>query len=150
MLYLFFEAFPITFHEERGWKPTIASLPFISLALGILGGGAIASWETAVYFKAKVESGTHTPEHRLPTMVLGGLLLPIGMFWFAWTSDKNVIWVPQVISIWFIGAGIILIYMQGLNYMVDVYTMLSNSALAANTMCRSIFAASFPLFATAM
>jgi hypothetical protein len=150
ILYLFFEAFPIAFNDERGWKPTIASLPFVSLALGILGGGAFATWNTAVHFKAKVDSGTHTPEHRLPTMILGGLLLPIGLFWFAWTSDKNVIWVPQIISIWFIGAGIMLIFMQGFNYVIDVYLLLSNSAIAANTMCRSIFAASFPLFATAM
>lgn len=150
ILYLFFEAFPIAFNEERGWKPTIASLPFVSLALGIIGGGAFGAWNTAVHFKAKVDSGTHTPEHRLPTMILGGLLLPIGLFWFAWTSDKNVIWVPQIISIWFIGAGIMLIFMQGFNYVIDVYLLLSNSAIAANTMCRSIFAASFPLFATAM
>ena len=150
ILYLFFEAFPITFHGQRGWKPTIASLPFISLAIGIIIGGSIAVWTTAVHFKAKVESGNHTPEHRLPAMAFGGLLLPIGLFWFAWTSDENITWVPQVISAVFIGTGIMLVFVQGVNYLVDVYLMLANSALAANTMCRSIFAAAFPLFATAM
>lgn len=150
ILYLFFEAFPITFHEERGWKPTIASLPFISLAIGLFIGGGIAVWTTAVHFKVKVNNGTYTPEDRLPAMIFGGLLLPIGLFWFAWTSDPSIIWVPQVISAAFIGAGIMLIFLQGLNYVVDVYLMLSNSAIAANTICRSIFAAAFPLFATAM
>lgn len=150
ILYLFLEAFPITFGEKRGWKPTIASLPFISLSVGIIIGGTIAVWTTAVHFKAQVDSGTHTPEHRLPAMALGGLLLPTGLFWFAWTSDKNITWVPQVISTLFIGAGIMLIFMQGVNYIIDVYLMYSNSAMAANTLCRSIFAAAFPLFATAM
>jgi MFS transporter, DHA1 family, multidrug resistance protein len=38
----------------------------------------------------------------------------------------------------------------GINYIIDVYLMHANSALAGNTFVRSALAAGFPLFATAM
>lgn len=40
--------------------------------------------------------------------------------------------------------------MQGLNYIVDCYGVHANSAVAANTFLRSVFAAGMPLFATGM
>ncbi|EHK98277.1 putative Uncharacterized transporter C36.03c [Glarea lozoyensis 74030] len=42
MLYLFFEAYPISFQERRGWNAGVGALPFIGIALGVaLGVGTI-------------------------------------------------------------------------------------------------------------
>lgn len=43
-----------------------------------------------------------------------------------------------------------IIFLQGLNYIIDVYKWNSASAIAANTFARSIIGAIFPLFATYM
>ncbi len=43
-----------------------------------------------------------------------------------------------------------MIFIQGLSYIVDVYMMHANSAIAANTFFRSLAGAGFPLFANAM
>ena len=48
------------------------------------------------------------------------------------------------------GAGILLILVNGLNYTVDVYQVNANSAIAANTMVRCVFGAAFPMFAERM
>lgn len=48
------------------------------------------------------------------------------------------------------GFSILLVFLSLLNYIVDMYLMVAASALAANTVVRSIFGASFPLFATQM
>lgn len=48
------------------------------------------------------------------------------------------------------GAGIMLILVNGLNYIVDVYQKNANSAIAANTFVRALFGAVFPLFAERM
>lgn len=53
----------------------------------------------------EANGGKPVPEERLVPMMIGGFLLPVGMFWFAWTSNPNISWVPQVISGGFIGAG---------------------------------------------
>jgi DHA1 family multidrug resistance protein-like MFS transporter len=43
-----------------------------------------------------------------------------------------------------------MIFLQGFNYIIDVYLWYANSAIAANTFLRSLAGAGFPLFAAAM
>lgn len=83
-------------------------------------------------------------------MMMGGIILPIGLFWFAWTSNPAITPWPQIISGVPIGVGLLLIFLQGVNYIVDCYLMNANSALAANSLIRCAFGAGFPLFATGM
>lgn len=151
ILYLFFEAYPISFQEERGWNQGVGALPFLGILIGVVIGSLTITWITKTRFARKLKKhGKVIPEERLPPMILGAFILPIGLFWFAWTSSPNITWVPQVISGIFIGWGILMIFLQGLNYIIDVYMWHANSAIAANTMLRSLAGGGFPLFATAM
>jgi DHA1 family multidrug resistance protein-like MFS transporter len=96
------------------------------------------------------EDGFVTPEERLLPMIAGGFILPIGLFWFAWTSFPSISPWPQIVSGIPLGMGIMLIFLQGFNYIIDTYLMYSNSAIAANTFLRSFFGAGFPLIALPM
>lgn len=152
LLYLTFEAFPVSYQTERGYSEGIGSLPFIALFMGFLAGCLIIIWMTKTRYAAKLAAngGKVVPEERLPAMMIGAALLPIGLFWFAWSSNPDIHWAPQVISGVVIGAGNIVIFFQGINYIIDCYLMYANSALAGNTFIRGLFGAAFPLFATAM
>ena len=50
----------------------------------------------------------------------------------------------------FTGFGIFAIFLQLLNYIIDAYLMFAASAIAGNTFMRSLFGATFPLFARYM
>jgi DHA1 family multidrug resistance protein-like MFS transporter len=151
ILYLFFEAYPISFQEERGWNQGVGALPFLGIMVGVLCGGLTITIITKTRFARKMEKhGRVIPEERLPPMILGSIILPIGLFWFAWTSSPHITWVPQVLAGVPIGWGILMIFMQGLNYIIDVYMWHANSAIAANTLIRALAGGGFPLFATAM
>lgn len=151
ILYLFFEAYPISFQEVRGWNQGVGALPFLAIMIGVLLGSLTITIITKTRFARKLKKhGKVIPEERLPPMILGAIILPAGLFWFAWTSSANISWVPQVIAGVPIGMGILMIFLQGLNYIIDVYAMHANSALAANTFLRSFSGAGFPLFATYM
>ncbi|MCJ1478148.1 hypothetical protein MMC13_006824 [Lambiella insularis] len=151
ILYLFFEAYPISFQGQRGWSPGVGALPFLGITLGVVLGAIVIVVVTKTRFARKLkEHGKVIPEERLVPMIFGGAILPAGLFWFAWTSSPEISWVPQVLAGIPIGAGIMIIFMQGLNYIIDVYLMYANSALAANTLIRALSGAGFPLFATAM
>lgn len=152
ILYLFFEAYPISFGEVRGWTHEgVAALPFIGILIGVFCGVCLIVYTTKTRFARKLEKhGKVVPEERLVPMMVASVLLPIGLFWFGWTSSPNVSWVPQVIAGVPIGLGILVIFMQGLNYIIDVYMMYANSAIAANTLIRSALGGAFPLFATQM
>ncbi|RHZ67725.1 MFS transporter [Aspergillus thermomutatus] len=150
-LYLCFEAYPIAFQEYRRWNAGVGELPFLAITCGVLVGcGIIIAFAKTRVERMYKEIGSVIPEERLIPMMIGGVLLPAGMFWFAWASDPNIIWVPQVISGVFLGAGVLLIFLQGLNYIIDCYAMHSNSAIAANSFFRSMLGAGFPMFALPM
>ena len=113
ILYLFFEAYPISFQEQRGWNGGVGALPFLGITIGVIGGGALIIYMTKTRFARKLKKIGHVvPEERLPPMMVGGIVLPIGLFWFAWTSSPHISWVPQVIAGIPIGAGILMIFMQ--------------------------------------
>ncbi len=154
ILYLFFEAFPISFTEVRHWNQGLSALPFLSIFIGvILGGGYIGYWSKTSYLpKFRAGGGRVVPEERLAPMIVGGVAITIGMFWWGWSSFPGVhkLWVSQLLAGIPIGAGILIIFVQGLSYIVDCYKWVANSAIAASTFFRSLLGAGFPLFATGM
>jgi MFS transporter, DHA1 family, multidrug resistance protein len=151
ILYLLFEAYPISFGEERGWNLGVASLPFLAFVVGIMMGTGLIAYSTRTNFtRAYKKHGKPIPEERLPPMIIGAIALPIGLFWFAWTSNPHISWVPQVFSSALLGMGCLVTFWQGMNYIIDCYGFYSNSAIAVNTFIRSILGGAFPLFAPAM
>ncbi|OQD61197.1 hypothetical protein PENPOL_c018G06825 [Penicillium polonicum] len=149
-LYLCFEAFPIAFEEHRGWDIGIGSLPFLSITVGVLIGVVIIIVHTMTRMRRKLETVGDAPEERLVPMMIGSIMMPAGIFWFAWTSNTSLPWAPQVVSGVFIGCGILLIFLQGMNYIIDVYKVMANSAISINAMFRGLLGAGFPLFASYM
>ncbi len=119
------------------------------MLLGIITASISVSIYYNKYYRPRlVARGKVLPEDRLPPVIIGSFLLPIGLFWLAWTSDTG--WVAQVIAIFFVGAGIMLIFGVGIVYIIDIYLPVSASALAANTFIRSMVACGLPLAAPNM
>jgi MFS family permease len=145
LLFLFGDSYPVVF-ESRGWRgPEIATLPFLLVALGIIIGSCALIW-----WDRYNSAHGHDRERRLIQIISGGLILTIGLFWFAATSNPNSSWVPLSIGGVFIGCGIFMIFVPGLNYTLDIYRQYANSAVAATTLGRNLAAAAVPLFATQM
>ncbi|EPE28666.1 MFS general substrate transporter [Glarea lozoyensis ATCC 20868] len=152
VVYLFFEAYPVAFQEQRHWNLGVGALPFLGITVGVMAGVAVVVYTSQTRFKRKMlaNGGKPIPEERLLPMILGAILLPIGLFWFAWTSSPSVHWAAQVLAGIPIGLAVELVLLQGMSYIIDVYLMYANSALAGNTFVRSLFGAGFPMFAAAM
>jgi DHA1 family multidrug resistance protein-like MFS transporter len=146
IVYLLFEAFPISFHEDRGWNLGESALPFCSFVVVILMGTALMAYSTATNYKrAYIKHGCCVPGKRSPPMIVGAIILSISLFWFAWTSGPQIIWVPQVLASAFLGMGCSTTFWRGINYIIDCYGFYSNSAIAVKTFCHSIAGAVFPL-----
>jgi MFS transporter, DHA1 family, multidrug resistance protein len=148
VLYLLFVAYPFSFRHERGWSLGVSALPFIAFIVGILAGVATMAYSTRTNFtRAYKKHGRVIPEERLPPVILNAIILPLALFWFAWTSDPNITWVPQVIASGFLGMSMLVTFWQCISYIIDCYGFYSNSAISVNTFIRSIAGAVFPLFA---
>lgn len=87
ILYLIFFAYPYSFELDREMPFGISSLPFISIFVGVLIACASLTWETKAIFTPKFAKAKKViPEERLPPMILGGVILVIGLFWFVSAS----------------------------------------------------------------
>lgn len=152
IMYLFLEAYPIVFAKYRGIDPAVATLPYLGLILGVLiGCGIMIFFEPRYNKKLEENNNIPVPEERLYPMMVGAVLFPIGLFWFAWTGNyPSIHWIVPALSGILTGAGIMTIFLQALNYIVDAYLVVAASALAANAFLRSFFGAGFPLFANQM
>lgn len=62
----------------------------------------------------------------------------------------DIHWIVPAASGIFTGFGLMSIFLQALNYLVDAYLVFAASAIAGNTFLRSLAGAGFPLFARQM
>ncbi|KAF5241932.1 hypothetical protein FANTH_8892 [Fusarium anthophilum] len=145
IIYLTFTMYPLAFVTVRGWSRMDGSLPFIGMTVGVVL-ACIGIVLHSIYYIQ--QSRVHVPERRLPPMIAGSVLLSAGIFWFGWTSSRSVHWLAQAAAGIFLGSGSILVLMSGVVYLIEVYLVHANSALAINNFLRCVIAATFPLYAT--
>ncbi len=151
ILYLFFEAFPLIFHNSHHISEQNSGLAFLGLLCGMLVGAAsqplFQRWHQHLIAK---NGGKDAIENRLLPCMPGGVFTFVGLVWFAFTVRGNIsIFVPIVASAFF-GIGVTLLYSGIFTYQVAAYPLYAASSLAANSFARSTFAGVFPLFGPSM
>jgi MFS family permease len=150
-LYMLFAAFPIVFQQHRGWSPGVGGLAFLGVAVGMIFSVIYSFIDNKRYARAVAAAGgLAQPEARLPPAIIGSVLLPVGLFWFAWTNGTDIHWIVSIAASGFFGAGLVLVFLSLLNYIIDSYVVFAASALAANSVLRSLFGMAFPLFTADM
>ncbi|KAI9886873.1 MAG: hypothetical protein M1823_001309 [Watsoniomyces obsoletus] len=152
LLYLFLTAYPIAFQQIRGFNGGVGGLPFFGMIGGqLLAGVMIVLMQPSYNRKLAANNGVPVPEWRLPAITIGGVAFSIGLFWFGWTGYREDIhWIAPTLSGLLTGFGLLAIFLQALNYLVDAYLMFAASAIAANTLLRSLAGAGFPMFSRYM
>ena len=147
LLYMLFTIYPIVFQQKRGWNAGVGELPLIGTVIGACLGGIVIFVNSARDKRKMLAGVRRRAEDRLPAAMLGGVLFPVTMFWFAWSGEfNNVHWIVPTLAGVFLSSSILLIFVAYLNYLTDAYLMFAASALAANTVCRSACGAAAPLF----
>ncbi|KAG2101785.1 major facilitator superfamily domain-containing protein [Suillus cothurnatus] len=158
ILYLAFQAFPVIFEDIHGFNMQSTGLTFIGIGLGML--SAISTqpfWNRGVPFslilyarETAKYNGDPPPEMRLIMGQVGAILVPVGLFWLAFTTYPQVHWIAPIIASVPFGSGIYFVFTSTFTYLVTAYRPIAASAMASNSALRSAFAAVFPLFAGAM
>ena len=150
VLFLDFSAYPIVFGQERGWSIAMSGLSFLGVGIGMLVATACSPFLDRQYAKKLLSSptGKLEPETRLRHLIVIAWLLPISLIWFAWTALPPTHWIVPILSGTPFGFSLVMLFLGINTYLTDCYARFSASALAANTMLRSLFGAAFALFAS--
>ena len=156
LVYLFNEAFPLVFGPKtslggHNFNIGAQGLAFLGLAIGPIVAFCLYPLQERYYLaRIAANDGKGVPEARMWMARAGALFIPISLFWFAWTSYSSIHWIVPIIASGLFGAGIYIIILSILNYVVDSYQTYSASALAGVILVRNVVGAGFPLFATQM
>ncbi len=126
LLYLFLTAYPIAFQQIRGFSGGVGGLPFFGMIAGqLLAGGMIVLMQPAYNRKLAANNNVPVPEWRLPPVIIGGVAFAVGLFWFGWTGYRaGIHWIAPTLSGVLTGFGLLCIFLQSLNYLVDAYLIL--------------------------
>ncbi|RYP70139.1 hypothetical protein DL771_005651 [Monosporascus sp. 5C6A] len=139
VLYLFFGAFGVIFGDNYGFNLWQTGLSFLGIFVGmIICSATDPLWRLVHARLIQRNNGVPEPEFRLPPAIAGALLVPIGLFWFAWTAYPHVHWIMPIIGSGIFGAGTLLVFTGIFTFLVDAYPLYAASALAANSFVRRL------------
>jgi ABC-type antimicrobial peptide transport system permease subunit len=100
MVFSFFDSYNYVFQSIYHFNQEEVGLTFLGILIGfIFGIITFGAFDATLYVRASLKSnGMTAPEHRLYSAMLGSILLPIGLFWFAWAPQKDVHWIVPVLA----------------------------------------------------
>ncbi|CAI6338875.1 unnamed protein product [Periconia digitata] len=144
-LYILFTTFTSVYKTQYHWHGGIVGLSFLGIGIGSLLGQFVFTHFGNRIASRHLEAGTFVPEHRLPVMAAGAVMLPIGFFLYGWSVQYALHFMVPMVGSGFVGFSLLMIFMPGTTYLVDVFTVHAASAMAASTVSRSLCAALVPL-----
>jgi multidrug resistance protein len=161
-LYLVFTTITELYEGIYGISRANVGLTFLGIGLGQFFGLFVFAAISDKTLKRKANGGEMKPEYRLPPLMYGGICMPIGLFLYGWSAEYAIHWIVPIIGTTLVGLAMILIFMpigerifihlcqcctdeHSGTYLVDAYTRYAASAMAANTVLRSIGGAVLPL-----
>lgn len=153
ILYVVLSSFAELYIAHYHQSVEISGLHYIACALGELVGSQLGSPLMDLLYRhmvARSPDGEHQPEFRLPLVIPGAALGPLGLFAYGWTAQHLIHWaaVDAAIFVFMLGSQVASMPMQA--YVMDAYPDHTSSALSASQFPRSLAAFLFPLFAPSM
>ncbi|KKK11966.1 putative MFS multidrug transporter [Aspergillus rambellii] len=153
ILYLGFTAYPIVFREIRGWSLGISGLAFLGIGTGCV---IMIVCEPLVRrminsHKPDPETGKPPPEAMVSIVCISALLIPTGELWFAWTcAPATIPWIVPILAGVFFGCGNAGVFIYASNYLAGSYGVYAASAMAGNSVVRSVLGGVLPLVGSYM
>ncbi|KAK3071364.1 hypothetical protein LTR53_008769 [Teratosphaeriaceae sp. CCFEE 6253] len=153
IFYSFFEVFPLVFIDKYGFNLGEMGLAFLSILIGSL--LSIAVYYAYIYYILEpdiVKNGLGAPEQRLVPALVASFLLPIGLFIFAWTGDKEIDapWIAPCIGATIFVIGVFILMQCVFVYLPLVYPQYAASLFAGNDFARSSLAFAAVMFSRPM
>ncbi|KAI8650745.1 MFS domain-containing protein [Fusarium keratoplasticum] len=144
VLYLLFTTLTEVF-ETRYGIVTNVGLVYFGLGVGQIAGVAVFGTASDTIVKRMAKGGEMKPEYRLPPMIPGTAMIPLGLIIYGWTAQYYVHWFVPLLGTFFVGVGVITVFIPVASYLVDAYPAHAASATAATTVFRSMGGALLPL-----
>ncbi|SOV07935.1 uncharacterized protein UDID_07116 [Ustilago sp. UG-2017a] len=152
-MYILLTVFAETFGKMYKERPGIASLNYISLAIGFTLGGQIGGRVVDYSYgtlTARRPDKKGQPEFKLPLLMATSVIFPAGLLIYSWTTEYKTHWIGPNIGAGLFATGTMATFLVCQSYLVDVLPLYAASVLAAAVFVRSLGGFAFPFFAPSM
>lgn len=150
LLYFALASFSSLYVSAYGESVSVSGLHYIAICTGTISGSQLCGPLMDFFYKrlAARNGNTHIPELRIPLLLPGVLITPIGLLLYGWAAEFHLFWL--VVDV---GAALLSLGMQVFDttlhaYVMDAYPEHVSSASAATQVLRSLLAFAFPLFSS--
>ncbi|KAL0776021.1 hypothetical protein CaCOL14_007308 [Colletotrichum acutatum] len=145
---LVLSSFASLWMDKYGQSETQSTLNYIALAIGITissqAGGPLMDY---IFRRLQDRSkGDTTPEFRVPYLIVGVVLLPVGLFWYGWAAERGMHWAFVAVGAAIFTCGTFVTGSAINAYLIDEFKHAA-SASAAARMLSNVFGFAFPIFA---
>lgn len=149
-VYILLSTLGTTFEDVYGFSPGASGLAYLGMLVGFMLSQISIGLFSDAYATRQARlrpDGLLKPEDRLPPLILGSIILPIGLLIYGWTLEQKVMWLAPIVGSGLIAFSTMYSYIPVRIYVVDVYTLHTASATGAMSIIRSAIAAVVPLAA---
>ncbi|KAF2849098.1 MFS multidrug transporter-like protein [Plenodomus tracheiphilus IPT5] len=153
--FMFTQSIVQVYTELYGWTFFGTGLVQSAIVIGELIGLVASLFQDKIYFASAARNtetpGRPIPEARLYLSIPASFIgLAGGLFYFAWTSYADILWIVPSISLAFVGFGMFISTAAVTTYVVDAYAKYAASAIAGIAFLENFMAALLPLATQSM
>ncbi|EAZ62800.2 Putative transporter C530 [Scheffersomyces stipitis CBS 6054] len=151
-MYLMIVTFPTIFGGIYGFDKGVTGLMYLPMGCGFILGVIIWTYLVGRTYNRLTEKngGVPKPEYRLPCLFACSIIIPVGLVWFGWSTQKKLHWIMPGIGSAIFAFGLVCVFQTTQSYLIDMNPRYAASSVAAAALFRSLFGFSFPLFANLM
>lgn len=113
-LYILFTTFAIVFREQYAFSPSAVGLSFLGCGIGSILGALLYYFTSDRILDMLSKVTGPLPEHRAPAMCYGAVLMPIGLFMYGWSAEKQVHWIVPIIGTGIFGHALVMVFVSAL------------------------------------
>ncbi|KAI1396460.1 MFS multidrug transporter [Hypoxylon fuscum] len=144
-LYLVMTTITSIFESTYQFPSSVVGLSFLGLGLGCVIGVFVCRSTLDLWVRQKSKTTQMRPEQRLPPVIFGGFILPIGLFMYGWTAEAHVQYMAPIIATGILGVGLVSTTIPVRSYLVDAFGIYSASAIAGCAVFRNLGGTFMPL-----
>lgn len=144
-IFLLLTTAPIMFHTIYGFSPKAVGLAFLGYGAGNVLGLFIFTLTSDRFVRRRAAELKLRPEDRMVPIIGALPLVAAGLLWYGWSAAAGAHWMHAIAGTALIGAGNVLFMSAVTGYLIDCFGAYAASAIAANTVLRSIGGMLLPL-----
>ncbi|KAI2602614.1 MFS multidrug transporter [Hypoxylon sp. NC1633] len=144
-LYLVMTTVATVFETVYHFSPGVVGLSFLGLGLGCVIGVFVCRATLDLWVRRKAKIGDVQPEQRLPPVIFGGFILPVGLFMYGWTAEFQTQYMAPIIATGILGVGLVSTTIPVRSYLVDAFGIYAASANAGSSVFRNLGGTFVPL-----